>query len=200
MTSVQEESQQGSKQGKNNFSGLVIFPKDIEAQLNTTSALLDIGERELDDPLHHVGDWTQNQAKSIEKNIAWTKKEIIHILVLAQQTEKLEPFFEKLRTEEGHQTKKLLEDIIDLGCTYLEDPFAKKNNDKNHERTNNANGKAPEESNVEDHNNIAHIQVQSEAHMPEKGTHFNTMGATSRKSYRSQMKAPGNMPRDGEIQ
>ncbi|KAK8670059.1 hypothetical protein V6N13_104823 [Hibiscus sabdariffa] len=82
----------------------------------------------------------------------------------------------------------------------IKDPFAKKNNDKNHERTNNANGKAPEESNVEDHNNIAHIQVQSEAHMPEKGTHFNTMGATSRKSYRSQMKAPGNMPRDGEIQ
>ncbi|KAK8669399.1 hypothetical protein V6N13_106830 [Hibiscus sabdariffa] len=79
------------------------------------------------------------------------------------------------------------------------DPFAKKNNDKNHGRTNNANGKAPEESNVEDHNNFSHIRVQSEAHMQEKGTNFNAMGATARKWYRSQMKAPDNMPRDREI-
>ncbi|KAK8632702.1 hypothetical protein V6N13_073086 [Hibiscus sabdariffa] len=55
------------------------------------------------------------------------------------------------------------------------DPFAKKNNDKDHGRTNNANGKASEESNVEDQNNFSHIRVQPEAHMPKKGTHFNVM-------------------------
>ncbi|KAK8553230.1 hypothetical protein V6N13_076485 [Hibiscus sabdariffa] len=72
-------------------------------------------ERELADPLHRVGEWTRNQAKSIETNRAWTKKATIHILVLAQKAEKLEPFFEKPGTKEGHQKKKLLEDIIDLG-------------------------------------------------------------------------------------
>ncbi|KAK8671147.1 hypothetical protein V6N13_037752 [Hibiscus sabdariffa] len=56
------------------------------------------------------------------------------------------------------------------------DPFAKKKNDKDHGRTNNSNGKAPEELNVEDHNNFSHIRVQSKAHMSEKGTHFNVMG------------------------
>ncbi|KAK8715945.1 hypothetical protein V6N13_043269 [Hibiscus sabdariffa] len=110
---------------------------------------------------------------------------------------KLEPFFEKPGTEEGHQTKKQLEDIIYLGCIYLE--VLNNNNDKNHGRMNNANGKASEESNVEDHNNFSHIRVQPEAHMPEKGTHFNTMRADARRWYKSQMKASDNMPRDGKI-
>ncbi|KAK8558629.1 hypothetical protein V6N12_041929 [Hibiscus sabdariffa] len=49
-----------------------------------------------------------------------------NLLVPAQQVEKLESFFEKPEIEEGHQTKKLLEYIIDLAgkyvydCTYLE--------------------------------------------------------------------------------
>ncbi|KAK8568949.1 hypothetical protein V6N12_007482 [Hibiscus sabdariffa] len=58
--------------------------QDLEAQFNIASALLDMDGQELDDPLHHVGDWTQNQAKSIEKNKAWNKMATIHILVLAQ--------------------------------------------------------------------------------------------------------------------
>ncbi|KAK8656714.1 hypothetical protein V6N13_098655 [Hibiscus sabdariffa] len=94
--------------------------QDPEAQFNTASTLLDMDERELVDPLRRAREWIHNQAKSIEKNKAWTKKTTIHILVLAQQAEKLEPFFEKPGAKEGHQTKKLLEDIIDLGCTYLE--------------------------------------------------------------------------------
>ncbi|KAK8486275.1 hypothetical protein V6N13_046287 [Hibiscus sabdariffa] len=101
--------QQGTKQRRNTFAlaicGLVIFPKDIwygeapsfdevveleesyqdlEAQFNIASALLDMDGRELDDPLRHLGDWTQNQEKSLEKNRACTKKATIHILVLAQ--------------------------------------------------------------------------------------------------------------------
>ncbi|KAK8708183.1 hypothetical protein V6N13_059228 [Hibiscus sabdariffa] len=71
--------------------------------------------------------------------------------------------------------------------TSSRDPFAKKNNDKDHGRTNNANGKAPEELNMEGHNNFDHIWVQPKAHMSEKGTHFSAMGATSRRWYRSQM-------------
>ncbi|KAK8569194.1 hypothetical protein V6N13_107050 [Hibiscus sabdariffa] len=67
--------------------------QDLEAQFNIASALLDMDGRELDDPLRHVGDWTQNQAKSIEKNRALTKKATIHILVLVQQVKKLESFF-----------------------------------------------------------------------------------------------------------
>ncbi|KAK8665224.1 hypothetical protein V6N13_005397 [Hibiscus sabdariffa] len=136
MTSVQEEEVVELKESY----------QDLEAQFNIASALLDMDGRELDDPFRHVGDWTQNQAKSIKKNRAWTKKATIHILVLAQQ-----------------------------------DPFAKKNNDKNHGGTNHANGKAPEESNMEDQNNFSYIRVQPEAHIPEKGTHFNTMRATARR-------------------
>ncbi|KAK8560683.1 hypothetical protein V6N13_003366 [Hibiscus sabdariffa] len=94
--------------------------QDPEAQFNIAPTLLDMDERELADPLRRAREWIQNQAKSIEKNKAWTKKETIHILVLAQQAEKLEPFFEKPGNKEGHQTKKLLKDILDLGCTYLE--------------------------------------------------------------------------------
>ncbi|KAK8604926.1 hypothetical protein V6N13_082389 [Hibiscus sabdariffa] len=68
------------------------------------------------------------------------------------------------------------------------DPFAKKNNEKNHGGTNLANGKAPEESNMKDQKNFSHIWVQPEAHMLEKGTHFNTMRATARRWYKSQMR------------
>ncbi|KAK8489890.1 hypothetical protein V6N13_093011 [Hibiscus sabdariffa] len=89
--------------------------QDPEAQFNNASALLDMDDRELADPLRLAGEWTRNQAKSIEKNKTWTKKETIHILVLVQQAEKLESFFEKPVTEEEHQIKKLLEDIIDSG-------------------------------------------------------------------------------------
>ncbi|KAK8686420.1 hypothetical protein V6N13_125445 [Hibiscus sabdariffa] len=60
------------------------FYQDLEAQFNTASALLDMDERELADPLHCAEEWTQNQTKSIKKNRSWTKKAIIHILVLAQ--------------------------------------------------------------------------------------------------------------------
>ncbi|KAK8669626.1 hypothetical protein V6N13_107051 [Hibiscus sabdariffa] len=93
--------------------------QDLEVQFNTASALLDMDERELTGPLCCTGEWIRNQAKCIEKNKAWTKKATIHILVLAQHVEKLESFFEKQETEEGHQTNKLLEDIIDLEGKYL---------------------------------------------------------------------------------
>ncbi|KAK8604224.1 hypothetical protein V6N13_099173 [Hibiscus sabdariffa] len=79
------------------------------------------------------------------------------------------------------------------------DPFTKKNNDKNHGGMNHANGKASEESNMEDQNNFSPIRVQPEAHMPKKDTHFNTLMAASRRWYKSQMKALDNMPRDGDI-
>ncbi|KAL4324308.1 hypothetical protein GQ457_11G023260 [Hibiscus cannabinus] len=42
-------------------------------------------ERELVDPLRCAREWIWDQENSIEKNKAWTKKAIIHILVLAQQ-------------------------------------------------------------------------------------------------------------------
>ncbi|KAK8562515.1 hypothetical protein V6N12_010592 [Hibiscus sabdariffa] len=75
---------------------------DLEVQFNIASSLLDMDGGELDDPLCHVGDWTQNQAKSIEKNRARTKKTTIHILVLTQHVKKLESFFEKPGTKKGH--------------------------------------------------------------------------------------------------
>ncbi|KAK9045881.1 hypothetical protein V6N11_051784 [Hibiscus sabdariffa] len=110
MTSVQEEN--GWLQQK--VAELEESYQDLGAQFNTTSALLDMDERELANPLCRAREWSWNQAKCIEKSRAWTKKETIHILVLAQHVEKLDQFFEKLETEKGHQTKKLLEDIIDL--------------------------------------------------------------------------------------
>ncbi|KAK8562469.1 hypothetical protein V6N13_018937 [Hibiscus sabdariffa] len=77
---------------------LVESYQNLEAQFNIANALLDMDGRESDGPLCHVRDWTQNQAKSIEKNRVWTKNATIHILVLVQQAEKLESFFENIGT------------------------------------------------------------------------------------------------------
>ncbi|KAK8563805.1 hypothetical protein V6N12_035941 [Hibiscus sabdariffa] len=93
--------------------------QDLEAEFNAASALLDMDEQKLTGPLRRAGEWTRNKAKNIENNKAWTKKATIHVLVMAQKEKKLESFFEKPETVEEHQTKKLLEDIIDLAGKYL---------------------------------------------------------------------------------
>ncbi|KAK8484787.1 hypothetical protein V6N13_093131 [Hibiscus sabdariffa] len=87
----------------------------LEAQLNTTNILLNMDERELVHPLCHAGEWIRDHVNTMERNKAWTKKIIIHVLMLAHQTEKLEPFLSTLKTEEEHQTKKPLKNIMDLG-------------------------------------------------------------------------------------
>ncbi|KAK8593845.1 hypothetical protein V6N13_042592 [Hibiscus sabdariffa] len=71
-------------------------------------------EGELVDPLRHAGEWIRNHAKTMERNKTWTKKMFIHVLTLAQQAGKLEPFLATPNIEEEHQAKKLLKDIMDL--------------------------------------------------------------------------------------
>ncbi|KAK8656917.1 hypothetical protein V6N13_098852 [Hibiscus sabdariffa] len=87
----------------------------LGAQLKTTNMLLNMDEREMVHPLRRVGEWIRDYAKTMERNEAWTKKMVIHVLTMAQQAEKLDSFLVAPKTEEEHQAKKLLKDIMDLG-------------------------------------------------------------------------------------
>ncbi|KAK8475309.1 hypothetical protein V6N11_001518 [Hibiscus sabdariffa] len=80
--------------------------QDVELRLNTNNVLLNADEREIVDTLCHAGEWIQDQAKTTERNKAWTKEMVIHVLTLAQQVEALEPFLAKPKTGEEHQAKK----------------------------------------------------------------------------------------------
>ncbi|KAK8557775.1 hypothetical protein V6N12_009999 [Hibiscus sabdariffa] len=52
---------------------------------------------------------------AMERSKEWTKKMVIHVLTLAHQAEKLEPFLATPKTEEEHHAKKLVKDIMDVG-------------------------------------------------------------------------------------
>ncbi|KAK8663080.1 hypothetical protein V6N13_024961 [Hibiscus sabdariffa] len=66
-------------------------------------------------PLRRAGEWIRDHAKNMERNEAWIKKMVIHVLTLAQQAEKLDSFLVAPKIEEEHQAKKLLKDIMHLG-------------------------------------------------------------------------------------
>ncbi|KAK8624211.1 hypothetical protein V6N13_065564 [Hibiscus sabdariffa] len=89
--------------------------QSLGEQLKTANMLLNMDEREMVHPLRHAGECIRDHAKTMERNEAWKKKMVIHVLTMAQQAEKLDSFLVAPNTEEEHQAKKLLKDIIDLG-------------------------------------------------------------------------------------
>ncbi|KAK8564839.1 hypothetical protein V6N13_019983 [Hibiscus sabdariffa] len=89
--------------------------QSLGAQLKTANMLLNMDEREIVHPLRRVGEWIRDYAKTMERNEAWTKKMVIHVLTLVQQAKKLDSFLVASKTEEENQSKKLLKDIMDLG-------------------------------------------------------------------------------------
>ncbi|KAK8559291.1 hypothetical protein V6N13_098867 [Hibiscus sabdariffa] len=76
---------------------------------------LNMDEQEMVHPLRRAGEWIRDHAKTMERNEAWTKKMVIHVLTLAQQAEKLDSFLVAPKTEKEHQAKKLLRDFMELG-------------------------------------------------------------------------------------
>ncbi|KAK8554336.1 hypothetical protein V6N12_031300 [Hibiscus sabdariffa] len=87
----------------------------LGAQLKTGNILLNMDEREMVHPLRRAGEWIRNHTKTMERNEAWTKRMVIHVLTLAQQAVKLDSFLVTPKTEEEHQAKQLLKDVMNLG-------------------------------------------------------------------------------------